>query len=98
VLRRAQAHDFERGLARRVMRSLIKLRQVAPDHQLHHPIMRNLLARQLPRELSIPQHDHAIRQLLHFSQPMRNVNDRHPLGSQVPHDLVKLLGLMLRKR
>ena len=88
---------FQDRFARAVRPAAVELRNVAADHQPHHPVVVDFVALQLARILAVAQDRHPVRQLLDLAQPMRDVNDADAAAAEVPHDLEQRFRLLGRQ-
>ena len=97
VRRGAQPFDLQHRPASLVRRAHIELGQIAADHEPYHVVVGDLGARQFAGVFPIPQHRDPVGDFLHFTEPVRDIDDAHAARLKVLDHFEKLAGLALRQ-
>src|SRR5262245_26720414 len=84
---RSQAANKEQLFAGRMRRSLVEPGHIAADHQPDHVLTAILLAREFAGKLAVAQDDDAVRQLLDFTEPMRDIENADTASAENMNDL-----------
>ncbi|KFJ50684.1 hypothetical protein DK52_3255 [Brucella abortus] len=76
----------------------IELGDIAPNHQPRHISRLQRGCQMAGNQLAVTQNSHTVGYLLHFRQPMRNIENRNALGSNITDDFQKGFRLERRER
>ena len=97
--RNAEMRHFESGFAcRRGGTRRIEGKKIAPDHQARHVDRLELACRSGRHSLSVTQDRHNVGDGFDLFEPMRNVENRHPLRLELANELQELGRLNGRQR